>query len=92
VKVRFSAQARSDLKEIFDYIARDSRQFAQKTRASLIFRAEDLAQYPYSGRVNEKFADSKLREVISGNYRIAYLIQSEVIIILAVQHSAMNRE
>jgi addiction module RelE/StbE family toxin len=92
VKIRFSGQARADLKEIFDYIANDSRKYAQKTRASLIVRAEELAQFPFAGRVNEKFNDPNLREVIYGNYRIAYHIEYQVIIVLTIQHTAKSQE
>ena len=92
MKVRFSEQARSDLKEVFDYIANDSRRHAQETRANLIVRAEELAQFPFSGRINEKFNDPNLREVISENYRLAYHIEGQIIVILTVQHTAMSQE
>jgi addiction module RelE/StbE family toxin len=90
VKIRFSAEARSDLKEIYNYIASDSTKHARLTRAKLIVRAEELAQFPYAGRKNHKYEDVKLREVFIGNYRIAYYIEEQVITILTIHHTAMN--
>jgi len=55
-------------------------------------RAEELAQFPYSGRVNVKYGDPNLREIVWGDYWIAYQIEAEVVVVLAVQHVARNRE
>jgi toxin ParE1/3/4 len=71
-RVRWTAQARSDLRGIREYIGHDSPHYAQLVVAELVGSVRNLRQFPESGRVVPERGDPALREVIWRNYRIVY--------------------
>ena len=89
VKLVWTELSTQDLKEIFDYIAKDSIRYASITVNKIYNRAQDIIANPYIGRVVPEFNEKFIREVISGNYRIVYKIINEFQVdILRVYHSA----
>ena len=89
VKIVWTQLSIDDLKDIFDYIAFDSKRFAQITVNKIYLRAQDIIDNPFVGRIVPEFNDKMIREVISGNYRIVYKIINEFQVdILRVYHSA----
>jgi len=89
VKIVWTQLSTNDLKDVFDYIALDSKRFAQITVNKIYIRAQDIIDNPYVGRIVPEFNDKKIREVISGNYRVVYKIINEFQVdILRVYHSA----
>jgi toxin ParE1/3/4 len=61
--VIWTLRARADLKAIHDYIARDSRQNAQRIAHEIRRRAESLAEPPRVGRKVPELNDPELREI-----------------------------
>ena len=55
-------------------------------------RSEQIANFPFSGRLVPEFETEQLREVIEGSYRIIYYIKPEQIDVIAVLHAARNIE
>ena len=55
-------------------------------------RSEQIANFPFSGRIVPEFETEQLREVIEGSYRIIYYIKPEQIDVIAVLHAAQNIE
>jgi toxin ParE1/3/4 len=55
-------------------------------------RSEQIANFPFSGRLVPEFETEQLREVIEGSYRIIYYIKPEQIDVIAVLHAAQNIE
>jgi plasmid stabilization system protein ParE len=49
--VRWSDQAKADLKGIHDYIARDSTHYAKQVTRELVDKADGLTELPRLGRV-----------------------------------------
>jgi toxin ParE1/3/4 len=89
VKLVWTERSTEDLKEIFDYIAKDSVRYASITVNKIYNRAQDIIDNPYVGRVVPEINIKVIREVISGNYRIVYKIINEFQVdILRVYHSA----
>ncbi len=89
VKIVWTKLSTEDLKEIFDYIAKDSTRYASITVNKIYNRAQDIIDNPYVGRIVPEINVNVIREVISGNYRIVYKIISEFQVdILRVYHSA----
>lgn len=89
VKIVWTELSTEDLKEIFDYIAKDSTRYASITVNKIYDRAQDIIDNPYVGRIVPEINVNVIREVISGNYRIVYKIISEFQVdILRVYHSA----
>jgi len=89
VKLVWTELSTEDLKEIYDYIAKDSVRYASITVNKIYNRAQDIIDNPYVGRIVPEINIKVIREVISGNYRIVYKIINEFQVdILRVYHSA----
>ncbi len=89
VKINWTQLAISDLKGIYEYIAKDSSRYAQITVNKIHSYAESLKKQPYSGRIVPEFEDKTIKELIVGNYRIVYFLVNEIQIdILRIYHSA----
>lgn len=89
VKVVWTNYAYLDLKDIHDYIARDSKKYALIQIQKLKDKTNILKTNPQSGRIVPEANQEDLRELIEGNYRIIYRIKnSHRIDILTVFHAA----
>ena len=89
VKIVLSKTARFDLKEIVDYIKRDSVKYALLEKKKIEEAINKLPKQPLSGRVVPELNNDNLREMIFRNYRIIYEIISEKQInILTIHHHA----
>ncbi len=91
-EIRWSLTAGRDLKDIEDWIARDSILHAIRFVDRLVQAAERLADAPRSGRVVPEFQRENLREIILKNYRIVYLLERDRVTILRVVHGARELE
>jgi len=87
-KVDWSDSAKEDLSEIHSFIAGDSLVYADSFSEKLIDRTIQLRRFPESGRIVSDFERNDIRELIEGNYRIIYQIDSVGIVVLRVLHSA----
>jgi toxin ParE1/3/4 len=86
VKVVWTPEAEQDRDDVWDYIAADSVTAA--VRIDELFRdaAEQLADFPESGRIG-KIAGT--RELIPhANYRLVYEIEGGTVWLLALVHTA----
>ncbi len=91
-KIRWTEKASSHLEGIFEYISRDSNWYAARYVKALIGATKRLETMPLSGRMVPELEDPEIREVIYGNYRIAYRTAGiyQDIEILAVVHGARD--
>ena len=87
-KIYWSEEASNDLEQIYDFISQNSIQYSIKTVKAIVERTYNLIKYPCLGRKIPEINDDNLREFIYKSYRIMYKIDSEVILILRVWHSA----
>lgn len=89
VKVVWTNYAYLDLKDIYDYIAKDSKKYAHFQIRKLKGKTNILKNNPQSGRIVPEANQEDLRELIEGNYRIIYRIKnSERIDVLTIFHAA----
>ncbi|WMJ72192.1 type II toxin-antitoxin system RelE/ParE family toxin [Cytophagaceae bacterium ABcell3] len=89
VQIIWIKRAIQDLNDIAEYIAKDSPRYADLTIEKIFDKTQILKEYPEMGRVVPEINDNKIRELISGRYRIIYEIKnSELIEILTVNHSS----
>ena len=65
VKVNWTPLAVDDLKDIHDFIALDSKRYAQITVAKIHFRVYNLTDQPLLGRIVPEIEDSNIREHIN---------------------------
>jgi len=91
VRINWTFQAKNDLKDIVEYISKDSKLYAKRQVFKIRNRTNILKSQNYSGRKVPEIQDENIREVIEGNYRIIYRVVSENRIdILTVHHSSRD--
>ena len=84
----WTERARQDLKEIIEYISRDSKAYAQSFALRLRRKMDRLSEFPESGAVVREDPDGMIRHIIVGNYRILYRPSSAHVHVLTVVHGA----
>ncbi|MDP2208436.1 MAG: type II toxin-antitoxin system RelE/ParE family toxin [Bacteroidota bacterium] len=84
--VKWSIPAKNDLRQIHDFIAKDSKYYAKKVTTEIIERAERLSLFPSMGRIVPEMNETNIRELIIYSYRLIYEISGEEIEILALLH------
>lgn len=89
LNVIYSKIAHRDLREIYNYIRRDSIRYALKEVKAIRSAIQKLKLDPLIGRKFEKSDDEFTRELIFKNYRIIYdIIIDKQITILTIHHHA----
>ncbi len=89
VLINWTEQAVNDLKNIFDYISNDSKQYAVQHISRIRSKCSILRNNPLVGRVVPEFENKNLRELIFGNYRIIYkVVDINIIDIVTAFHAA----
>lgn len=84
--IRWTEPALSDLRAIRDFIARDSRYYAEKVVDEAFDKVDRLEQWPDMGRRVPEEDDPAIRELIHYSYRIVYQTCSDHINVLAIIH------
>lgn len=88
VKLNWTRQSKTDLVSIAEYIALDSRKYAKIQIQRIREKANQLKEFPVSGRVVPEYNVESVRELILGNYRIIHhIVNEERVDILTVHHS-----
>jgi toxin ParE1/3/4 len=88
--VIWTIPARDDLKAIFEYIALDSRFYANKVIREIIECVSTISDMPERGRIVPEINEKEIRETFIYSYRLIYQFTKESITILAVIHSSRN--
>ena len=88
VKVEWLEIANIDLIQIYSYIYQDSIYYSVKTINDIVDLANNLKFLPYMGRKVPEFDDENRRELVYKSYRIMYIIESNIILIRRIWHSA----
>jgi toxin ParE1/3/4 len=84
--VIWTPRARADLKAIHDYIAKDSRQNAQKVAREILRKGDTLAEPPRPGRKVPEFDDPNLCEISAYSWRIIYHLRNDRVFIVTLIH------
>ncbi|SCM83690.1 Addiction module toxin, RelE/StbE family [uncultured Sporomusa sp.] len=84
--VKWSEPAKRDLKQIHDFIARDSERYAKKVAMDFVTRSEALQSFPKMGRIIPELDDPSIRELLIYSYRLIYRITLGQVEILAIVH------
>jgi plasmid stabilization system protein ParE len=92
-EIRWTQEAQTWLKDIYDYIAADNPEAAAQTVGGIYQRSQLLEQHPEAGYKYETAGLRKIRILLYGHYRITYLIRADNNIdILGVFHGALDVE
>lgn len=86
----WSETSKDDLKEIYSYIAKASRHYANSLINKINHSTKKLKYYPEIGRVVPEYQNVKIREIIFQNYRFIYQISEKKIFILTVFHTSRD--
>jgi toxin ParE1/3/4 len=91
VQIKWTDQAVLDLKEIADYISRDSKKYAKHQIQSIKQRTQILKKNPFSGQILDFLNHPEVRQLVEGNYLIIYRIKSELRIdIVSIHHTSRD--
>ena len=89
-KIIWAPSTLKDIDSIAEYIERDSPEQAALFVARIIGMADQLEDFPLSGRVIPEINDEHHREIIYGAYRLMYRITPREIWITGVVHGARD--
>jgi toxin ParE1/3/4 len=89
VQIYWTDRAKDDLKNIAEFISRDSLYYAEKQVAKLYESVEVLYEHPEVGRPVPEYNMPDLRQLLVSKYKLIYLIINDSRIdIITVHHSA----
>ena len=92
MRVSWSERARTQAREIFEYIAQDRPLAAERLLDGFVKRTSLLADLPEQGAPWGRPHRSDLRAIVYESYRIVYRIRSDEVAILSVRHTRMDRD
>jgi plasmid stabilization system protein ParE len=92
VQIQWAGPAVADLLEVHDFIARDSRRYAELTIEKIQEAAKLLADFPQLGLVLPELPRSLYRQLIVGAYRVIYRFEKKRsrVLIMGVIHASRN--
>lgn len=88
--VKWSKPAKLDLKQIHNYIARDSKFYAQKVSTEIVEKSEKLNSFPEVGRIVPEIGDPNIKELLIYSYRLIYEVFPGRVEVLALIHGKRN--
>ena len=83
-------QAIRDLEEIWEYIAADSIEAADRVREEIYGAIKSLVAFPYVGHSRPDLTTSPLRFQMVRDYVIAYAADEKPLAIIAILHGRRN--
>ena len=91
VEIVWSPLARTRLRQIRDYVARDKPEAAERLATRIVAMVEALRNHPHLGRVG---ADPGIRELVVGStpYIVLYRVQDQHVIVSTIWHGAQRRD
>jgi len=93
VVIEWSHRARSDIRDLKAYIAKDSPYYARRFTERVIASVEKLEEFPKIGRpVPEVEGRDDVRELIYQGYRIIYLTKPDRVFIVTIMHGSRDLE
>ena len=90
MKIQWAEPAVEDLEAIRDFIARGSDHYPAQFGERVLEAVDSLRESPKRGRKVPEAGRQDIRELLFGNYRIMYRVESERVLVLAVLHGARN--
>lgn len=88
--VKWSNPAKLDLRKIYDFIAKDSKFYAQKVSLEFVEKSERLEMFPEIGRIVPEIGAPHIRELLIYSYRLIYEIFPNRIEVLTLIHGKRN--
>jgi len=90
-QIKWLREAKEDLRDIYEYISKDSRKYAERQVNRIWERTLILNQQIRAGKVVQELNREDIRELIEGKYRIIYqIINEELVHLLMIHHSSRD--
>ena len=86
----FHPQAVVDVEEIWDFIAEDNLDAADRVVADILASVDALVSFPHRGHRRQDLTSRPLRFTLSRDYLIAYAPDEEPLWVVAVLHGRRN--
>ena len=92
VHVEWTESASADLKQVYDFIARDSARYARATVEKITAAAKRLRRFPQLGEVVLELSGLVYRQIVVGNYRVIYRASEDEtrVFIMGVIHASRS--
>ena len=84
--MNWSPLAINRLSEAAKFIALDNPVAAERWIIKVFTQVEKLSEFPERGRIVPEVGNKAIREIISGNYRIIYMLEDREVSILTLRH------
>ncbi len=85
-KIKWTLRALNDLHDIYEFIAKDSKRYAQIEIENIQNAVSNLISFPLMGRNIPEFPHLPYREILVSNYRVIYRLEGETVIVMSVVH------
>jgi plasmid stabilization system protein ParE len=76
-EIKWTKRAFADLYSIYEFIARDSKRYAQIQVEDIQNAVSKLNRFPMMGHYLPEFPHLPYREILVGNYRVLYRFEKE---------------
>ena len=87
-EIIWTISAGKDLEYIFNYIKKDSLNYARSVVVDIRSATLSLADFAERGRLVPEYKKPDIRELFVGSYRLIYKVGARTIYILALVHGA----
>jgi len=88
--VKWAIPAKQDLKQVHDYITKDSKFYARKVVDEIVEKSEMLNNFPKMGRIVPEIGNENIRELIMYSYRLIYEVTATGVEVLALIHGRQD--
>ena len=90
MRVYWTNTALEHLVLIYEHIAQDSPQYAQRMIDRLVRRSEQIATFPLPKRMVPEYEAQAIRELVERPHRIIYRVKADQVDVLAVVHGTQS--
>ncbi len=87
-KIKWTIRALNDLHDIYEFIAKDSKRYAQIQIENIQNAVSNLLSFPLMGHEVPELPHLQYREILVGNYRVVYRLEEDqdLVIVMSVMH------
>ena len=86
-KIRWAHSARTNLKNIVEYIGQNSPRYADVVGNKIAESTKRLSEFPFSGRMIPEERNANAREIIVYSYRVMYRVSPGVVTVFRIVHA-----
>jgi plasmid stabilization system protein ParE len=91
MRIRWTAEARSDIARLYQFLAPVNREAAARAVQSLRAAPARLSQNPRLGPRLGEFAPREVRRLFVGDYELRYEIKDNALLVLNLWHTREDR-